>query len=245
MNLYSDGPSQRAEQRRRRRSPLNIGVMIDEPARAATVLRLIDFTGLGCRVAGTLQGIADSRVWITLPELPSMPARICWHAQRSTGIEFECPLHPVVANRLLRVHDSEDALVLEQFNAACAALDQSGKADSASAGSRRPVKQPKGSGMAGKITQVWSRRTDHRREPRFAEVRTEAALRICGTHASVLDVSTSGIRVCGGVAGRVGENLAVEFDGYPPIKGLLVWQRGELAGISLPPHALDLYDDPA
>lgn len=105
-------------------------------------------------------------------------------------------------------------------------------------------KQPSGLGMFGRISRTVSRQSDTRAETRYAGAIPEGtALAVEGAPAGVINVSRSGMKICGELGEReIGENLSVEFDGFEPMTGRLVWMNGPEAGIALPAHSIGLFD---
>jgi hypothetical protein len=59
----------------------------------------------------------------------------------------------------------------------------------------------------------------------------------------VVNVSPSGMKVFGNFREtEIGNDLAIEFEGFEPMAGRLVWLNGTEAGIALPPQSIELFD---
>ena len=69
------------------------------------------------------------------------------------------------------------------------------------------------------------------------------ALAIGGEYIRVLNVSPSGLKVCGLREGaEIGGKIDLAFEGFPAMTGQLVWINGAEAGIALPEASIELFD---
>lgn len=235
------------ERRRHGRAPLGITVAMRERSRSAHDVRLVDFTALGCRIEGALVIDRGAQLFIKLPGLESQPVRLVWLEGSQAGFEFEAQLHPAVAARFLPANGSiaarnvnspaYDPLLSrrEQIMAGIAGSDLS---------PLQRKKQPTGLGLLGRIDRRVSRQADHRAEQRYADAVPQGTqLAIEGALAKVVNVSPSGMKIRADLAEHeIGDPVRVEFEGFPELTGQLVWINGPDAGISLPPHSIELFD---
>lgn len=249
MAISFERSSSSAERRRLGRAALQLEVSVRERSRTAMTARLIDLTSFGAQLDGVLVVQPDAQLWVRLPGLGSLAVRIAWCRDGQAGVEFETPLHPAVAARFLPAAGSHAAATVatswqaadpllsrrEQIIAGIAANDHS---------PLQRKKRPSGLGIDGKISRTVARQVDTRAEPRFADAVPEGtALRIEGVAVAVVNVSSSGMRISGAI-GRIeiGDEVVVEFTGFEPMDGRLVWLKGSEAGIALPPESIELFD---
>ena len=249
MTVSFERKSEFIERRRQGRAPIGIMVALRERSRSALGARLVDFSGLGCRVDGLIVGADNGQVWVKLPGLESLAAQRIWSQGSLAGIAFDTPLHPAVAARFLPSPGSHAAAAVdtafgahdpllsrrEQIIAGIAQTDHSPL-------QRR--KRPSGLGMFGRINRVVSRSADHRAERRYADAIPEGtALAIRGEAVRVLNVSPSDLKVRGLLdEADIGAKIELAFEGFPAMTGQLVWIHGSEAGISLPEASIELFD---
>lgn len=240
------------ERRRQGRAPIGIAMSVRERSRSAMQTQLVDFTALGCQVDGLVVIQRDAQFYVKLPGLESQPARLIWTDGNRAGLEFEAQFHPAVAARFLPASGSHAAHSIaassalhdpllsrrEQIMAGIAVSDHS---------PLQRKKQPTGMGMFGRIDRRVSRQADHRAERRYSDaVPPSTQLAVEGELAKALNVSPSGMKVRGNLTAReIGDPVRVEFEGFPEMTGQLVWMSGQEAGISLPPHSIELFDQAA
>ena len=55
-----------------------------------------DISPQGCRVEVPVRVKPDDTIWISLPGLETIQARVCWVKDWAAGVEFERPLHQAV-----------------------------------------------------------------------------------------------------------------------------------------------------
>jgi hypothetical protein len=240
------------ERRRHGRAAVGIWMSVRERSRSAMQAQLVDFSGLGCQVDGLMVVQRDSQFYIKLPGLESQPARLVWLDGNRAGLEFEAQFHPAVAARFLPASGSHAAHSIatsaqahdpllsrrEQIMSGIAVSDHS---------PLQRKKQPTGLGMLGRIDRRVSRQADHRAERRYSDaIPHDTQLAVEGELAKVVNVSPSGMKVRGNLAAReIGDPVRIEFEGFPEMTGQLVWLSGPDAGISLPPHSIELFDQAA
>lgn len=239
------------EKRRAPRAPLGIDASMRERGRTAFDVKVLTFSAFGCQVAGFLPTTSDGQAWLKLPGLESQAVTLIWNNGQCIGVEFERPLHPSVAARYLPAAGSHaanyaannpaanDRLMSrrEQIMAGIAASDSSPL-------QRR--KKPSGLGMFGKINRTTVRKADHRNEPRYGDNLHQGPSKVVidAESGSVRNVSASGLRAFmpHALDREIGDKVAVEFEGFEPIKGQIVWMNQTELGVSLPPHTIELFD---
>ena len=59
-------------------------------------VNIVDFSPEGCRIELPERVLPNELIWISLPGLQSLPARVRWVKDWIAGVEFERPLHPSV-----------------------------------------------------------------------------------------------------------------------------------------------------
>ena len=249
MTISFERSSAFVERRRQGRSPLGLTIALRERGRSAMDVRLIDFSSLGCQIDGLILAPGNAQVWIKLPGLESLPAQRMWGTGNQAGLAFDAPLHPAVAARFLPAPGSHAAAAAAApFETHDPLLSRREQIVAGIAGSdlsplqRR--KQPSGLGMSGRINRTVSRSVDHRAERRYADAIPEGTtLQIAGEGMRVLNVSPSGIKVKGPLDERgIGDAIDLAFAGFPAMTGQLVWIKDDVAGISLPPSSIELFD---
>lgn len=252
MTISFERKSSFIERRRKGRAPLGIVISVRERSRSAMEAQLIDFTALGCRVDGMVVVHRDAQLFVKLPGLESQPTRIVWASGNRLGLEFEAQLHPAVAARFLPANGSHAASTIntpiDDFDPLLSRREQimAGIAGSEHSPLQRR-KKPTGLGLFGRIDRRVSRQAEHRAERRYSDaVPAGTRLSIEGSAARVLNISPSGMKVRAEIGEKdIGTSLALEFEGFPPMTGELVWLKGDDAGISLPPQSIELFDSAA
>lgn len=233
------------EQRRLNRAPLAIDILVREKGRRPMPARLIDLNEYGCQVDGIVLIRRDPQLWVRLPGLEGLPVNLVWQAGSRFGLELITPLHPSVVARFMPRPNNGPPLPRmtepavpepkisrrEQILAGIATVENS---------PLHKRKQQSGLGLIGRISRIVGRNSNHRAEPRCS---ANTPLRVGGSRVRVIDVSASGLRIAGWVAGlEIGSEIKLDFPGFAPLSGQLVWSNGLEAGIALPPLSIDLVD---
>ena len=87
--------------RRCERRPVRGAVAFRRSGQHRVMVNLLDISTEGFRIE-TFGGVTDGAVvWVTLPGLAPMEARIVWCRKDEAGCRFVAPLHPSVLDRLL------------------------------------------------------------------------------------------------------------------------------------------------
>ena len=63
------------------------------------MIQLVDISSSGCGFRSRWPFTVGSRVWLSLPGLETWPATIAWYDEGRGGLQFENPLHPLIAER--------------------------------------------------------------------------------------------------------------------------------------------------
>lgn len=63
------------------------------------MIQVVDISPAGCGFRSRWPFLAGTRVWLSLPGLETWPATIAWYEDGKGGLEFDKPLHPLVAQR--------------------------------------------------------------------------------------------------------------------------------------------------
>jgi hypothetical protein len=72
------------------------------------MIQVMDISPTGCGFRSRWPFMAGTRVWLSLPGLETWPATIAWHEDGKGGLEFDKPLHPLVAERFAADTDGDD-----------------------------------------------------------------------------------------------------------------------------------------
>lgn len=220
-----------AERRTMRRAACTVDITVRQRGCFAVAGETADLTPYGARLAGAGPFERDSEVWLRLPGLESQTVRVVWSRGATTGVAFDQPLHAAVFARFL---PSEGRLSVVDWPPAAPMTAPTGVARLAW---RERIERGLGAGPE-------SRPSEHRCEERFAETLRTGPMRvtISSYPAQVRDVSSSGLKIAATLEVEVGARVAVEFEGFEAMAGVIVWRRDDEIGLSLPPESLDLVD---
>ena len=90
------------DRRRQKRSKAVASVGFRQRGKTRISSKLLDLTTSGCKIKLAENIHAGERVWVTLPTLESWYAKVAWVADGYAGLDFEQPLHPAVADLVVR-----------------------------------------------------------------------------------------------------------------------------------------------
>lgn len=92
------------------------------------------------------------------------------------------------------------------------------------------------------IPRVERRTTNQRREDRYRGIVERATLvfRRKKVLVKVVNVSESGLMIETSIEPRIGERIAVEFDGFEPLQGIVRWVREGRIGLDVGEGAISL-----
>ncbi|HEX8667790.1 MAG TPA: PilZ domain-containing protein [Allosphingosinicella sp.] len=91
-----------SEGRRAARAELLLGAGLRQRGAHSVTVQIIDLSTHGFRAATHLSLIEGSDVWLKLPGLESLHARVVWMRGHLLGCEFVRPLHPAVMDMIVR-----------------------------------------------------------------------------------------------------------------------------------------------
>jgi hypothetical protein len=97
MSPPSDG-------RQEDRAPVQIPVALRTQGCNAFNADVSDLSRHGFRVETHIPIAVDSYIWLRLPGLSPLAARVAWTAGLTHGCRFVDPLHPAVAERVIAAH---------------------------------------------------------------------------------------------------------------------------------------------
>ena len=90
-----DFPEGRAAPRQR----ANLMAALRQRKQPPEVIQVVDISPAGCGFRSRWPFVAGTRVWLSLPGLETWAATIVWYEDGRGGLQFENPLHPLVAER--------------------------------------------------------------------------------------------------------------------------------------------------
>ena len=81
------------------RRPANLMASLRQRKAPPEMIQVMDISPVGCGFRSRWPFLAGTRVWLSLPGLETWPATVVWYADGRGGLQFENPLHPLVAER--------------------------------------------------------------------------------------------------------------------------------------------------
>ena len=91
--------------RRYMRQATNFGAGLSANLRPGVAVTVTDLSVGGCGITTELMLAPGARVWIRLPGLESVPARVAWAEDGRAGLSFDHPFHPAVVARFVALGD--------------------------------------------------------------------------------------------------------------------------------------------
>jgi hypothetical protein len=88
--------------RRAARTDVVLGAGLRQRGAHAITVQIMDLSTHGFRAATHLELEPGSDVWLKMPGLESMHARVAWMRGHLMGCEFVRPLHPAVLDMVVR-----------------------------------------------------------------------------------------------------------------------------------------------
>ena len=85
--------------RKAERYPVSFQAVMRRPGGAKLTVDVLDLSTHGFRAEAHADIPVGSIIWLKVPGLESLPARVAWTNYEWTGAEFEHPLHPAVLAR--------------------------------------------------------------------------------------------------------------------------------------------------
>ena len=83
------------------RVPLQTELVVRQAGRRSRVLEVSDFSRFGCCLSFEDAPVEGEWVWVALPGLAPVEARVRWTEGRKAGVEFVHPVHEAVFDLLL------------------------------------------------------------------------------------------------------------------------------------------------
>ena len=87
--------------RKAERAEVAMGAGLRQCGSKKIVVDLLDISTAGFRIETYEALPVESRVWLTLPGLEAICARVAWRRGDQAGCEFSAPLHPAVLERAI------------------------------------------------------------------------------------------------------------------------------------------------
>lgn len=87
------------DRRRYLRHSTHFGAGLAANIRPSSKVTVTDLSVGGCGIRTDLHLEPGTRVWIRLPGLESVPARVAWSDSGAAGLAFDLPFHPAVVAR--------------------------------------------------------------------------------------------------------------------------------------------------
>ena len=84
------------DRRRYMRQAVQVGGGLSANIRPSTPILVTDLSIGGCGIELDIELEPGSRVWVKLPGLENLPARVAWADGARAGLSFDNPLHPAV-----------------------------------------------------------------------------------------------------------------------------------------------------
>lgn len=245
-----------AEMRTAERFAMEVPISVRERGSNQIPATLLQLSDGGCRIAGVrLARCGDNPIWVRIPGLESMAARVRWSDEAVAGVAFEHRLYPAVTRRLAALHSTGGLAPAGDYPdpVACPAprpnRPAASRREQIVAGyvqpdpgillDKKPLHGSKS--LIGIVRRTTNRVADHRSEARYPPP-PEAALSftIHKRPAQLADISRSGIMALGTVPEAIGAAMEIGFDGFAPMAGTLVWKRADRFGVALAPGAIEL-----
>jgi hypothetical protein len=88
--------------RRAERTEVVLGAGLRQRGAHAVTVQVLDLSTTGFRAATHLDLMPGSDVWLKLPGLETLHARVVWMRGHLLGCEFVRPLHPAVLQMVVR-----------------------------------------------------------------------------------------------------------------------------------------------
>jgi hypothetical protein len=97
LSTQSDDDGRRATRRE-----VVLGAGLRQRGAHAVTVQIVDLSTTGFRAATHLNMVPGADVWLKLPGLESLHARVVWMRGHLMGCEFMRPLHPAVLDMVAR-----------------------------------------------------------------------------------------------------------------------------------------------
>lgn len=111
------------ERRRAQRYSAHFDVAINGKRTGRLRSSLTGFSRHGGQLLDVCLGRATEGLWITVPGLAPLRAKVCWASPHVAGFAFANPLHPAVVAHLASLHGPQDSQALDNSGQETAALE--------------------------------------------------------------------------------------------------------------------------
>lgn len=89
-------------ERRAERAKADMEAGLRQRGAGAVAIKILDLSTSGFRASTHLELMIGTEVWLKLPGLETLPARVVWMDGYLMGCAFARPLHPAVLDNILR-----------------------------------------------------------------------------------------------------------------------------------------------
>jgi hypothetical protein len=101
-HLAGDGAAPKKPGRKAERLPVELGAGLRQRGAGGITVQILDLSTHGFRASTHLELQIGTDVWLKLPGLESLHAKVAWMEGFLVGCAFEQPLHPAVLQMVLR-----------------------------------------------------------------------------------------------------------------------------------------------
>jgi hypothetical protein len=99
--LYLDGAPAPKRPRNADRVPVAVQANLRQRGASAVSVQILDLSTHGFQVDTHLSLQIGAQIWLRLPALEAMPARVAWIEGHRAGCAFDRPLHPAVVSMIV------------------------------------------------------------------------------------------------------------------------------------------------
>ncbi len=99
--LYFDSALAPPRERNADRVPVAVRADVRQRGASAVSVQILDLSTHGFRIDTHLTLENGTQIWVRLPGLEAMPARIAWIEGHLAGCAFDRPLHPAVLDMIV------------------------------------------------------------------------------------------------------------------------------------------------
>ncbi|HEV2746130.1 MAG TPA: PilZ domain-containing protein [Allosphingosinicella sp.] len=103
MEIAARAGEFRSDERRSRRRLIDLGALIEDEGERPSEVRVIDLSEHGLRMAADQPFPVGAAIWLKLPGLEAVHARVVWAEDCECGCELDPPLHPKSIELLTRM----------------------------------------------------------------------------------------------------------------------------------------------
>jgi hypothetical protein len=104
--MFEDQDPSDADQRRALRKAVRLTGQLRDRGSTRFAIDVIDLSTTGFRAETTARLYKGALVWLTLPGMAGLEARVAWVDNARCGCAFSQPLHPAVFDRIVALSES-------------------------------------------------------------------------------------------------------------------------------------------